>query len=113
MPHIIVEYSEDVITPQGARMITEELFCTVEESGLFEPKNIKVRAYPAPVYKTGRDNDGFIHVQCRIHLGRSVDQKKHLTQKIVSTLVAMEIKNLVITAEVVDMDTESYSKFSG
>ena len=111
MPHIIVEYADDVFNPQGAELLTGMLFVAVEETGLFEPQNIKVRSHPVIVYKTAFEDKGFAHVQCRIHQGRSVDQKKTLTQAVMNVFKKIELSGCVITVEVVDMDTESYSKF--
>lgn len=112
MPHIIVEYADDVFNQQGAKLFAELLFVAVEETGLFEPQNIKVRCHPVTVYKTAFNDKGFVHTQCRIHRGRSVDQKKTLIEAVINVFKAMELSGCVVTAEVVDMDTESYHKFT-
>ncbi len=112
MPHIIVEYADDVFNQQGAELFTELLFVAVEETGLFEPQNIKVRCHPVSVYKTAFNDKGFVHTQCRLHRGRSVDQKKTLTEAVINVFKEMELSGSVVTAEVVDMDTESYNKFT-
>ena len=110
MPHIIVEYADDVLNQQGAILLCQQLFNVVEETAMFEPANIKVRMYPVSIYKTASESNGFIHVQCRIHRGRTAEQKKFLTQSITNVLCNMEIIDCIFTAEVIDIDTESYSK---
>jgi len=111
MPHIIIEYSEDIISHEGAKLLVDTVFVAAEESGMFEPLNIKVRAVPVRVYRLGLSAEGFIHVQCRIHAGRPTETKKALTSDIINTLRDLSIDVAVITAEAVDMDRESYSKY--
>ena len=112
MPHIIIEYAEDVISQEGAKLLVDTVFVAAEESGMFEPLNIKVRAIPVAVYRLGISGEGFIHVQCRIHIGRAVETKKMLTDLVIKSLRSLSIDVAVMTAEVVDMDRESYSKSS-
>ena len=113
MPHIIVEYADDVISPEGAKLLVDTLFVSAEESGMFEPLNMKVRAVPVSIYRLGIEGEGFIHVTCRIHSGRAVETKKILTDSILKAIKDLAIDVAVITAEVVDMDRESYSKYTG
>ena len=113
MPHIIIEYAEDIINQQGAQLLVDAIFVAAEESGMFEPLNIKVRAVPVAVYRLGLLGEGFIHVQCRIHAGRTTEAKKSLTASIINALRNLSIDVAVMTAEVVDMDRDSYSKYSG
>lgn len=112
MPHIIIEYAEDVISQQGAQLLVDAVFVAAEESGMFAPLNIKVRAVPVSVYRLGMSGEGFIHVQCRIHAGRATEAKKSLTISIINALKDLSIDVAVMTAEVVDMDRDSYSKYS-
>lgn len=112
MPHIIIEYSDDTISPEGTQLMLDKVFEAVEETGLFQPLNIKVRAIPVSYYRLGSAAKGFIHIQCRIHVGRAAEQKKYLTETIVSALQTTFSEIAVITAEVTDMDRGSYSKYS-
>jgi len=110
MPHIIIEYADDIISSQGAKLMADAIFVVAEESGMFAPQNIKVRAVPITVYHLGLEGEGFIHVQCRIHAGRTTETKKQLTASIIKALQDLSIEAAVMTAEVIDMDRESYSK---
>jgi len=112
MPHIIIEYADDVISQQGAQLLVDTVYVAVEESGMFAPLNIKVRAVPVAVYRLGISGEGFIHVQCRIHAGRAVEAKKSLTNSIIDALRDLSVDVAVMTAEVIDMDRDSYSKYS-
>ena len=109
MPHIIIECTDDLETTCGSAELIEAVFNSVEQSGLFDVANIKLRVIPLKVYKTANQN-GFIHVQARVHQGRSKEQKQQLTAAIVAAITPFMTTTVIITAEVVDMDTASYAK---
>ncbi|MBT8438211.1 MAG: 5-carboxymethyl-2-hydroxymuconate isomerase, partial [Gammaproteobacteria bacterium] len=75
MPHIILEYSREIIADDALPAILDRLEKSVADSGLFECANIKLRCIPVRYYRLGTGKNGFIHVQCRIHQGRSQEQR--------------------------------------
>jgi 5-carboxymethyl-2-hydroxymuconate isomerase len=116
MPHIILEYSQDSVSLNTAKKLVHTAFEAVKLTGLFKTENIKARLHPVEIYQLGLPDSGFMHVMCRIHPGKTPEQKMQLTQTILSHLEAVlrpEIKakrGLVITVEVIEMDRTKYAK---
>jgi 5-carboxymethyl-2-hydroxymuconate isomerase len=110
MPHLIIEYSADCLDEPQAQGMVDVVFTVARDCGLFETANIKVRAIPVTAYRLGRAGRGFICVRCRIHAGRSPAQKKRLSAALVAALRELTPDVAAITAEVVDMDPDSYSR---
>jgi len=111
MPHLIIEYSADCLDEQQAAAMVEVVFDTANASGLFETPNIKSRAIPITAYRLGVEGKGFVCVRCRIHAGRSREQKKQLSDAVVAALRELELGVAAITAEVIDMDPASYTRY--
>lgn len=111
MPHLIIEYSADCIDEQQVAAMVNGVFDTAKASGLFETANIKSRAIPITTYRLGVEGRGFVCVRCRIHAGRSTEQKKQLSEAVVAALRELEPGVAAITAEVIDMDPASYSRY--
>ena len=110
MPHIILEFAEQALSTEQIPTILNAIHMAVLESGLFEASHIKTRAYPMPYYTNAGGDEPYIHVTARIKSGRNSEQKKSLSQVIVSALSGLSLQVQVITVEVVDMDRSSYSK---
>ena len=112
MPHIIVEYSELAIPEQEVDRVLRAVHASVEDSDLFENSHIRTRAYPFKDYTHGDGVEPYIHIQARIKSGRDADMKKRLSNGIIQSVSRMSIAVSVITVEVIDMDRESYGKYS-
>ena len=112
MPHIILEYSREHIADDALPAILDRLEKSVAGCGLFECANIKIRCIPVRHYRLGTGESGFIHVQCRIHQGRSQEQRLLLSGGIVDALKKHDTGVSVITCEVVEMDSQSYAKWA-
>lgn len=110
MPHIFIDYSADMFPEEQQNVLMDAVFQAVVDTGIFEAENIKIRLLPVNRYKIGRQEHGYIHCQCRIHSGRTSLQKKQLTRALVSSVSALATGCMVITAEVIDMDSDSYTK---
>ena len=67
---------------------------------------------PLKHYRVGGEKQPFIHVQCRIHAGRSDIQKKQLAEMILAALAGQRLGIDVMTAEVVELDHASYVKYA-
>jgi 5-carboxymethyl-2-hydroxymuconate isomerase len=63
-------------------------------------------------HRCGGGKGHFIHAQLRIHTGRSVEQKRRLSDAVLATLQRQQWPAKDITVEVVEMARESYAKFS-
>ncbi len=111
MPHVILEFTEDSASPDQISPLLDSVHQAVIDSGLFRPSHIKSRAVPVAHYRTGTNQRPFIHVQLRIKPGRSPSQKQALTAAVVGAIRDQKLAACIITAEVVDLEADSYSKY--
>ena len=110
MPHVIIEHSIKAFDQSLNQRILASVAKVIEQTLLFNIDNIKVRLHPVSDYLLAKDLEQFIHIQCRIHIGRSEAQKTQLSQAVLDAITGYTKLKTVITVEVVDMDTSSYSK---
>jgi len=112
MPHIIVEYPEQLLEDAEVHAMLQVIHRSIADSGLFQESQIKTRAYPFKVFTNAGGSDSYIHIQARIKSGRDADNKKRLGEVILSGIKTLNIQVSVVTAEVIDMDRDSYSKYA-
>jgi len=114
MPHIVIEYSQDSFKSKYLPGLVNSVFEAVANTDIVNPENIKVRTYQAEFYKLGLVNTGFMHAVCKTHRGKAEFQNQELSQAILNALeqiVQLTAEHsMVITVEVVEMDTENYAK---
>ncbi|WP_028486480.1 5-carboxymethyl-2-hydroxymuconate Delta-isomerase [Thiomicrorhabdus chilensis] len=110
MPHIIIEYSQESLSRKLVKFLLSEAFYAVKSTRLFDEQNIKVRAHPVEHYQLGESDSGFMHIICRIHTGKTQDEKQLLTQTLLKSVKGVMMSSMVITVEVVEMDDSSYAK---
>lgn len=111
MPHLIIEYSQSLASAQQVESMLDYVHQAVQKNGLFDASHIKIRAHPVTFYRVGGTDECFIHAQLRIKPGRTVQQKKSLSDAVLDALKRLAWPARVITVEVIDMDNESYAKF--
>lgn len=106
MPHCIVEFGGDL----NAHALLETVFSGAQQSGLFAAADIKLRAQPCKYFFSGAGKQAFVHVSARILSGRSLEQRQLLSQRILQSLMALNLSNCSLTVEVIEMERESYAK---
>ena len=111
MPHIIVEYSEQLLDDAAVLTMLKSVHGSIADSGLFKANQIKTRAYPFKEFTNAGESDPYIHIQARIKSGRDADNKKRFGEVILTGFEKLNIQASVITVEVIDMDRDSYGKY--
>ena len=111
MPHIIIEYSEQLLNDAEVRSMLQAIHGSIAESGLFKANQIKTRAYPFKDFTNAGESHPYIHIQARIKSGRDADNKKRFGKVILAGFETLNIPASVITVEVIDMDRDSYGKY--
>lgn len=112
MPHVIIEFPYELASDEQAESLLEQLHHTVVASGLFEEGNIRLRTQPFIHYRLGGALEPYIHVQLRIHSGRTSEQKGDLSRRVLDAVRQQGWPVKTITVEVVEMVRDSYAKFS-
>jgi 5-carboxymethyl-2-hydroxymuconate isomerase len=110
MPHVIIEYAESLQSQITAEQLINTVHGAVISSELFTPSHVKTRLVCLEHIRAGLDNLPFIHIQIRLHQGRTSPQKASLTRHIIDTLSQLALISVTLTAEVVELETESYAK---
>lgn len=113
MPHLIIEYPQDVIPAAQVEALLDAVHASAVATGLFEPGHIRVRAIPLQHYRVAGRHEPFIHAQCRIHAGRSAEQKQGLSGAVLAAIKGQGVSLQSITVEVVEMERASYAKQAG
>ena len=86
----------------------QQVYKAAGSTGLFTKGDIQVRIQPFAYYNTGETQDDFIHIFGNIMEGRTMDQKKDLSNKIVSTL-KIEFPDVpIISMNIRDFEKASY-----
>ncbi|MEW7981080.1 MAG: hypothetical protein G8D28_09325 [gamma proteobacterium symbiont of Phacoides pectinatus] len=106
MPHIIVEYAEQLLDAEGVGTLLEAVRMGVAASGLYKAEQIKTSAYGFHAF-TSADDRPYIHIQARIKSGRDGENARRMVRAVLSRLGALDC---AVTVEVVEMDRASYGK---
>jgi len=116
MPHVVVDYSEN-LTGLNAKQLLEEINTTLIETELFSPEDIKSRARKDDVFLIGLGTDqAYIHVKAYILSGRNAEQKQLMGDQLLSTLSRKKYlqqefnKEIQLCVELIDMPRENYFK---
>jgi 5-carboxymethyl-2-hydroxymuconate isomerase len=111
VPHIIVEYAEQLLDDAEVHTMLQAVHCSIVDSGLFKENQIKTRAYSFNEFTNAGESNPYIHIQARIKVGRDADNKKRLGDAVLAGFKTLNIQASVITVEVIDMDRDSYGKY--
>jgi len=106
MPHFVIDCSKDILENHSEIEIITQVHEVAVNSGLFDPKDIKVRMRPFETYLVGGKADTpFIHVFADIMEGRTTEQKAALSKSMVSLL-----KGLFPTIPFIAMNVRDFEK---
>tara|TARA_R110002072_G_scaffold60540_3_gene153548 strand:+ start:546 stop:905 length:360 start_codon:yes stop_codon:yes gene_type:complete len=111
MPHFIIECSDELIQKHKPKEILETVYNAAKSTKLFAPGGaggIKVRINNYQHYLTSDLQADFIHVFAHIMEGRTEEQKRTLSQNIVSELHRLFPDLEVISMNILDIDKKSY-----
>ncbi|WP_019583928.1 5-carboxymethyl-2-hydroxymuconate Delta-isomerase [Thioalkalivibrio sp. ALE16] len=109
MPHLIVEYSQDLAAGPEVAVWLDAVHKAAHASGLFPESHIKVRAHPVAQYRVGGAVRPFVHVEVSLKSGRSLAQRQALSEAVLRALQD-RVGEAVITVEVVEMEAASYAR---
>lgn len=110
MPHCIVEYSQNLEQEVPPVDLLEAVKSACIATKLFFDEDIKLRSMPYKSFLTAGREDAFIHVTLRILAGRTIEQRKLLSQRVLESLTQFSLKDVSFTVEVSEMERETYVK---
>ena len=110
MPHLVIEYSQDLAEAHDMAALCQSLFDAAKTSGVFDPATIKVRALPCPYWCTGTDPQSFAHITIRLMSGRDAAAKSRLTQHILAAMDRQLPDAGSLTVDIKEIDPTTYAK---
>jgi 5-carboxymethyl-2-hydroxymuconate isomerase len=110
MPHCIIEYSRELEKFVEPKKMITAVYQGALESGLFNDEDIKTRSIAYDNYQSGSIPKAFVHVVAKIFSGRNLEQKKTVTNLILSQLKRLDFPSTLLTVEVIEIEKESYAK---
>jgi 5-carboxymethyl-2-hydroxymuconate isomerase len=111
MPHCVIEYSNNLLDKINVKDILFLMNQILEDSSLFKPNKIKLRAIGYDDFLIPNIYKSFIHLKLHLLAGRSNEQKNNLAKELQEKLL-MIINNqeVSITAEIIEIDAASYQQ---
>ena len=113
MPHCIIEYASALANTVSPDTLIESVHAGTVNSGLFHVSDIKTRAMPFDHCMSGTQKNVeslFIHVCIKILSGRTPEQRHALSDTVLKALSLLPIPSISLTVEIVEIETQSYSK---
>ena len=108
MPHFVIDCSENITRLRTPKEIIQKVYDTAESTELFDHGDIKVRINPFIHYNVGNKNNDFIHIFANIMEGRTITQKKDLSNKIITELKSMFPEVPLISINIRDFEKATY-----
>ena len=108
MPHFVIDCSESVLELANPQELMQAVFDAATGTDLFATSGvggIKVRLNPYRHFLNVDGHQHFVHVFASIMEGRTIEQKRELSERIVRTL-----KTLLPTVEIIAMNVRDFEK---
>ena len=116
MPHLVIEYTDNLRDRFDARATLAKLNGELDAVGEFVSEDIKSRAHALETFVVGVSGreEAFIHVELAIMAGRSAELKSDVLQRLLAVvrghLAAASDLRMQITVRIVDIDRHGYAK---
>lgn len=108
MPHFVIDCSKPVLSKISPNELIQNVYVSAESTALFSEGDIKVRVQAFEHYTIGNSDDNFIHVFAYIMEGRTTEQKKNLSAKIISELKKVVPEIPIISINIRDFEKATY-----
>ncbi|WP_271274505.1 5-carboxymethyl-2-hydroxymuconate Delta-isomerase [Aliamphritea hakodatensis] len=114
MPHCILECSPEILKHCNQQVLMQHCFDAAVASGLFSPEDIKVRILRLENQQVGETALTQLHTEVKILDGRTAEQRKHLSEKVLhglhTYLSEAGLSQVSLSVEVSEIERASYSK---
>ena len=108
MPHFVIDCSESVLALAPPEDIMQSVYDAAESTNLFATSGvggIKVRLNPYSHFLNVDQHQHFVHVFANIMEGRSQEQKRDLSDRIVRAL-----KSLLPAVEIISINVRDFER---
>ncbi|MEO0369255.1 MAG: 5-carboxymethyl-2-hydroxymuconate Delta-isomerase [Pseudomonadota bacterium] len=108
MPNFIVEFSAPLTEQVATDVMIDKVYSGAKASGHFPPEAIKVRTQSRSNYRLHTGQNDFLHVAGHILSGRTDEQKKVISEAILTELKTLPLSSVFVSVEIVDIHRESF-----
>ncbi|MEM9299415.1 MAG: 5-carboxymethyl-2-hydroxymuconate Delta-isomerase [Bacteroidota bacterium] len=108
MLHFVIDCSENILSLRSPEDLIQQVYDTADSINLFDAGDIKVRINPFKFYTVGNSKNDFIHIFANIMEGRTTEQKRNLSNKIITQLKQMFPDVPVISMNIRDFEKSTY-----
>jgi 5-carboxymethyl-2-hydroxymuconate isomerase len=108
MPHCVLDCSRTIERHADVTELIKVVHDAAATTGLFGPNDVKVRVNLFDHYTVGGTQNDFIHVTASILSGRSVEQRKDLSARIVRALKELLPAVPIISIDVREIERATY-----
>ena len=110
MPHFVIEFG-NALHSDAERQDAMQLAADCGANcGFINPDDIKVRLIPVSDFLMLDGRKSFVHTSVRMLEGRSVTQKKALSDALCNALSARYPQVASVSVDVIDMNAQAYRK---
>ncbi|MBY4895985.1 5-carboxymethyl-2-hydroxymuconate Delta-isomerase [Cupriavidus sp. AU9028] len=117
MPHLVIEFTENVRLACSAEELLEQANATLLASGQFNEPDIKSRCIKLDIYRQGVEavERAFVHARLSILDGRDLATRKALGEAVSEVLAEAvrpggEGSQVQVTVEVLEMERATFAK---
>ena len=110
MPHLVIEYSENLRERVKETQLLKTLHTLVVDSGLFAPSAVKGRSLAYSDYVLPEGANSFIHITLSILAGRTLEQRVALNEKLFQTVHSLIGNVDKLSCNLHEMDKDTYRK---
>lgn len=110
MPHVVIEYTQAHLDAAAVAAMMRAAFEVCAESGVMQPEDVKVRAFPVNQLLLQGGAESFVHITLSLLAGRSPAQKEGLAIDLRSRLGADFPFVDALSIDIRDMDPVAYKK---
>ncbi len=111
MPHFVVDCSESVLSLVAPQDLMQAIYDVAESTKLFATNGvggIKVRLNPYSHFLNVDQHEHFVHVFANIMEGRTLQQKRDLSDGVIRTLKSLLPEVQIISINIRDFEKATY-----
>ncbi|MGF1752596.1 5-carboxymethyl-2-hydroxymuconate isomerase [Vibrio makurazakiensis] len=112
MPNLVLEYSNSADERINVQGLLEDLHEVTMKCGLFDVDSVKSRSLRCHNWLVGEEGDNvdFIHISFELLSGRTEEQKRDLSRKLMEVLQQQASHIRSLTVNIRDMDKSCFQK---
>ena len=117
MPHLTLEYSDNLPGPVDFEALLARLHATLAEAGSAPLAQIKSRAVPCRIFRVGAGSaeSVFVHLTVALLAGRDLERRRAIAERLLAVLretfaCVWAERPCDLTVDVREMERETYAK---